>query len=450
MARDSKETNIMTMSTTGTTDHHGWIGTETVKTRFGDFEFKGGYPTSAAATALLDQLTFNRAVEVYLAQIPAVAIYETQQGLANFGAKTANQVVIWEQLMDAQTLLLTANTETVYGLGNLDLKADGPTVFEAPPQMLGFAMDALQRYLADIGMAGPDKGKGGKYLFLPPGYAGDIPSGYFVVKSPTYVVSYGLRGFLVEGKPDHAVQLMKQLKIYPLATKDNPTATEFLNGSRKDIDTVHSDTFSFFETLARLVRYEPADVFTPVERFYMQAIGIEHDKPFNPDEKTKALLSEAARYAGATARANTFDSPNRGTFFYDTGHWRYGGDVPYTMMRDGILQIDQRAFIYYMGLGNTPAMMDKNVGFGSYYLWSYKDASGQPLQGENTYKLHIPANVPVGLFWSVVVYDALSRSDCRTASRSHHAASTRARRPTPTVPLISSLARAFLPATRRT
>lgn len=95
----------------------------------------------------------------------------------------------------------------------------------------------------------------------------------------------------------------------------------------------------------------------------------------------------------------------------DAGHWQYGGDVPYTMVRNGILQIDRRAFIYYIGLGNTPAMMDKNVGFGSYYLWTYRDASGQPLQGDNTYKLHVPANVPAKLFWSVVVYDALSRSE---------------------------------------
>ena len=144
-------------------DSHGWIGTETVKTRFGDFEFKNGYPTPAAADALLDQLKFNRAIEVYLTHIPAVAVFAEHRGLADFGAKQPNQVVIWESLMDAETILLTANTETVYALGHLDLKSDGPTVVEAPPKMLGFAMDARQRYLVDIGLVGPDKGKGGKY-----------------------------------------------------------------------------------------------------------------------------------------------------------------------------------------------------------------------------------------------------------------------------------------------
>ena len=123
----------------------GWLGTETIKTRFGDFEFKHGYPTPAAADALLDQLKLNRGIEVYLTQIPPVSVVAEHRGLADFGAKRPNQLIIWEQLMDAATILLTANTETVYALGHLDLKTDGPTVVEAPPKMLGFAMDALQR-----------------------------------------------------------------------------------------------------------------------------------------------------------------------------------------------------------------------------------------------------------------------------------------------------------------
>src|SRR5262245_12835907 len=208
---------MATLTIPSTTDRHGWIGTETIKTRFGEFAFKGGYPTPEAAAALQDQLMFNRAIEVYLTQLPAVAVIEERRGMQEFGAKTAQQVVVWESLMDAKTLLLTPNTETVYGLGFLYLAKDGPTVIEAPPRMLGAAMDTLQRFLVDIGPLGPDKGKGGKYLFLPPGYAGEVPDGYFVVKSPTCSVSYGVRGFKVDGKTDQAVALMKQIKVYPLA-----------------------------------------------------------------------------------------------------------------------------------------------------------------------------------------------------------------------------------------
>lgn len=130
---------------------HGWIGTETVETKFGNFEFKNGYPTPAAAEALLDQLKLNRAIEVYLTQMMPVSEIALREGLRTFGAKKPTQVLIWEDLMDAKTVLLTANTETVYAVGHLDLKTDGPTVVEAPPHMLGFLQDGLQRYLSDIG-----------------------------------------------------------------------------------------------------------------------------------------------------------------------------------------------------------------------------------------------------------------------------------------------------------
>lgn len=124
-------------------DRHGWLGTETLKTRFGDFQFKDGYPVGDAAQRLLDLQKVNRAVEVFATQLMPVSEIGLREGLRAFGARTPQQVVIWEQLMDARTVLLTANTETVYALAHLNLKADGPTVVEAPPHMLGFLQDGL-------------------------------------------------------------------------------------------------------------------------------------------------------------------------------------------------------------------------------------------------------------------------------------------------------------------
>ena len=106
--------------------------------------------------------------------------------------------------------------------GHLALKEDGPTVIEAPPQMLGVIQDGLQRYLADIGPLGPDKGEGGKFVVLPPGFDGEVPDGYFVVRSPTYSVMFFVRGFQVDGSTDQAVALMKQIKVYPLEVASSP------------------------------------------------------------------------------------------------------------------------------------------------------------------------------------------------------------------------------------
>ena len=174
---------------------------------------------------------------------------------------------------------------------------------------------------------------------------------------------------------------MKQIKVYPLAKAADAPKMEFLNGSGKPIDTIHSDNITFFEMLSQLVNEEPAEVFTPLERFYMQAIGIEKGKPFNPDAKSKALLSEAARAGAAMARANSFASRDPDTYYYPDRKWQYVGDVPYTFLKDGVLQVDRRAYVYYMAVGNSPAMMAKNVGLGSYYLWTYKDGAGDFLDG---------------------------------------------------------------------
>src|SRR5262249_26409310 len=153
----------------------------------------------------------------------------------------------------------------------------------------------------DIGPLGPDKGAGGKFLVLPPGYTGSVPEGYFVSRSPTYSAMFAVRGFQIDNKTDAAVALMKQIRVYPLA-KASPPPMQFMNGPNQNIDTLFPDNFRYFELLAMLVDEEPAELFDPLERWQMQAIGIEKGKSFNPDEKARALLSEAARIGGAIAR----------------------------------------------------------------------------------------------------------------------------------------------------
>jgi hypothetical protein len=393
------------------TDNHGWLNNETLETRYGTFQFKNGYPAGDASTRLLDMQKLNRAIEVYTTQMMRVSEIGLREGLREFGARTPQQIVVWENLMDAKTVLLTANTETVYALGHLDVKTDGPTVIEAPPHMLGFIQDGFQRYLADVGPLGPDKGAGGKFLVLPPGYIGPEPEGYFVSRSPTYSVTLGLRGFQVDNKTDQAVALMKQIKVYPLAKASAPPPMQFMSGSNQTINTVFPDTLRYFELLAMLVNEEPAELFDPLERWQMQAIGIEKGKPFVPDEKTKALLTEAARIGGAIARANTYDDPAT-VYYYPNCKWQQmQGGLTYTFARDGAPQIDVRNNVYYMAAGNSPAMMAKNVGQGSQYLWTYRDAKGEFLDGGKTYHLHVLPNIPAKAFWSVVVYDALSRSE---------------------------------------
>jgi hypothetical protein len=399
-------------------DSHGWIGTETVRTRFGDFEFKNGYPTPKATDELYEFRTFDRAVESYLHSVTMMSMFYMQKGLHDFGLDAANKFLIYETLLDAQSLFLTPNTESVYGMQFLDLERDGPTIVEVPPGLLGGFSAMWQQSLISIGPTGVDKGKGGKVLLLPPDHKSEPPAGYFSVKSPTYGVWFGARGFLVNGKSDPAVGLMKTTKIYPLASADDPPAMIFLNGSGQAIDTIFPDDYQYFEGLAALVEKEPVDAIPPSDRFLLSSIGIEKGKPFAPDPSTKQLLAEAARVGAAIARANSFASRDPAARVYPDRRWEWafvGGSA--TWDEQGYLNVDHRAAWNYAATGNSPAMVERTVGSGSQYLMATRDANGAFLDGGKNYRLHLPLNVPVKLFWSVVVYDTLSRSELQNGER---------------------------------
>lgn len=403
--------SVTAVAQTAAVDPHGWAGTGTIDTRYGRFDFAGGYPTADASRKLDDILVLNRAVESYLTQMPAVSWYRVWKGVGAAGSGVANQMVVWDSLMNARTLLLTGNSETVYAMSALDLKRDGPVVVEAPPHLLGGASDLWQGELAGIGPTGDDKGRGGKFLFLPPGWQGKVPSGYIVKRSPTYRVVLGVRGFLVNGKPDQAIALIKSTRIYPLANVANRPEMTFVDGSTTRIDTIFDDNFQYFDDLATIIGTEPASIVPSNERFVLASIGIEHDKPFTPDAERKKLLDEAGELGGAIARENTFDSKDPARLIYPDRRWEWlfvGGSA--TWDAQGYLNADRRAGFAYAAIGMSPAMVAQVVGAGSQYAWTPRDANGAYLDGAKNYRLHLPPHIPVKNFWSVVVYDAQTRS----------------------------------------
>ncbi|MGB5514260.1 MAG: DUF1254 domain-containing protein, partial [Thermoanaerobaculia bacterium] len=199
-----------------------------VETSIGALEYFDGVPKQETVEKVYDYLDRSRAVNVYLNSIPALSMNALREGQAAMGADSSNKIVIYDNLMDSKTILLTGNTSTMYALGFLDLLKDGPTVIDLPPGMLGILDDMAFKYMVDLGVAGPDKGKGGKYLVLPPGYKGDIPKGYFEVPSKTNGVWVFMRGYLDKSLPiEKAIpaaskNIRDTLKVYPLSTVQNP------------------------------------------------------------------------------------------------------------------------------------------------------------------------------------------------------------------------------------
>ena len=195
VAQETKDTHRAEMKMT--TDIPQDITTpDKVQTPIGELQFFDGIPIGDTKESVYDYMDRARAVMVYVNMLPAVSTYSLLQGSRDMNAVNSNQILIWEQLADSKVLVLTFNNTSLYTWGFLDLEKDGPTVIEIPPDVLGILDDGDMRYLSDMGAAGPDKGKGGKYLVLPPGYEGDVPEGYFVVKSTSYVVWNFMRGYV--------------------------------------------------------------------------------------------------------------------------------------------------------------------------------------------------------------------------------------------------------------
>ncbi|MDN5940242.1 MAG: DUF1254 domain-containing protein [Nitrospira sp.] len=389
---------------------------DSVETRLGTLNFFDGFPDDATIQKVYDNLDFQRGVQAFLTAMPGASVSAIRKGFRNAGAADNQTVLIMETLMDSKSLFLTPNSETVYNMMWLDLK-DGPLVLETPPNVLGIIDDHWFHYVGDVGNAGPDRGKGGKFLLLPPGYKGDVPEGYHVFRSKTYGNVYFWRGFLVNGDPKPAVENTKKFaKVYSLAQAKNPPPMKFINVSGKEFNTIHANNFTFFEEVNHLVQEEPTEAMDPETLGLLAAIGIEKGKPFDPDERMKKILTEAAAVGNATARAMVFKSRTKEAYFFPNSAWCtpfIGGSHEF-LQQPGVRNLDTRTFFFYYATGVTPAMTLKMVGVGSQYAAAFVDSSGQALDGGKTYKVHLPPGIPAQNFWSFVVYDNQTRSMLQT------------------------------------
>ena len=232
---------------------------DTVNTRLGTLHFFDGFPDDATVGKVYDNLDFQRGVQAFLTTMPGASLYAVREGLRSQGVTNNQTVLITETLMDSKSLFLTPSTENVYNLMWLDLK-DGPLVIEMPPRIVGIIDNFWFNYVGDLGAAGPDRGKGGKFLLLPPSYTGEVPKGYFVLRSTTYGNSFFWCSFLVNGDPKPAVTATRKFaKVYPLAQAGNPPPMKFINVSGKAFNTIPANDFTFFEAVNHVVQEEPND-----------------------------------------------------------------------------------------------------------------------------------------------------------------------------------------------
>jgi len=392
---------------------------EKIQTRFGNLEFPGGYPTKETAQKVFDELDLQRATQLYLDMYPALSAHGLMKGwVRDLGMKDSSQISVTADRLDSSALVLTGNTESLYAFAVFDLKKDGPTVFEVPPGVMGPLDDHNFLFVADIGPTGKDKGKGGKYLLLPPGYEGDVPDGYFVVRSPTYMNFSFIRANAAKvGFGEKALEYyQKHAKVYPL--KDGPRTPVVKNVTNIAWNSLVPEDASAFQWMYEIINYEPAEAFGKELLGRLASLGIVQGKPFDPDARMQKIFEQAAKEGVAMSRVIAFESRQPDAVVYPGLKWEspFIGNSS-TFDPDGYFNLEARTTFHFTADGITPAMaMQMPEGKGSRYQTTYKDGDGNYLDGGKTYKLTMPPNVPVALFWSVTLYDAWTRSELQSRS----------------------------------
>jgi hypothetical protein len=273
--------------------------------------------------------------------------------------------------------------------------------------------------IEDFGPGGVDKGQGGKFVMLPPGWKGDVPAGYTPLYSSSYVFQFALRSVPTkagdEGWAD-ALEYAKSLKVYPLAEAASPKPTAWFDLSKvegyfRGNPYLSADSFKLID---EYVQNEPAQEFDKAMHGMLAAIGIQKGKPFAPDARTAEILDRAAKDAERYMRGELEHNRVLGRFWPDHawGTFKVNEEIVRTLGTWNFadrLDYHARAVEFYYFVIGMPRYYAGASG-ATFYLMTTVDGQGKPLDGAKTYRLHIPANVPAKDFWALILYSTRTRS----------------------------------------
>jgi hypothetical protein len=374
--------------------------------------YGGRWPDDATTRKVYDDFLLQRAVQAYMLTLPALNVIGMRDGSeATFG-RGYHVLPIWKDRMGARTWVPTPNCDVVYSMSYLNLKETGPLVVYAPPNVIGMFTDFLQRTLTDVGAAGPDLGRGGLYLLLPPGYDGAVPGGYHAVRSRTYNVFLFFRTVLTAGPngPDttKAVATAEMTRVYPLGSLErNRPPMQFPNASPIRVNMMYPTDFTYWEKLKRFIDDEPVECLEPNVRGMLASLGIIKGQPFAPDARRREILTQAVETAARMIFAVRIEPealPNL-PYYPDRQYVNAWGGVDADFNAPSYQSIDQRASYFQAAYSSAPAMVVDAVGLGSKYPIAIRDANGELLDGNRSYRLRLPPNIPALLYWAVTIYN---------------------------------------------
>jgi hypothetical protein len=380
---------------------------ETRDTRIGKLTFESGYPSKETVQKLYDEMDFQRATQAYIWGIPAVGLNEWRRAhYSVFGGKSGEML---NYFTFAEKLgILTPNYTTPYIATFIDLKETGPFVVEVPAGLIaGMILDNWQRVLADLGVVGPDKGQGGKYLIMPPGYGPVEADGYFVVQATSRDVLAGFR-LLGADKEKAIAELVPKIKTYSWTVEGTGKPMPARDAGDKKWSQMPPRGMAYWDSLNETIQRNPIDDRDRFVLAQLRFLGIERGKPFKPDQRQTKLLQDGVVVGEAMAKANTSDKRVEPPFWQGT-NWKHALVVSTDQKALTYDQIDERAAWFYEAVVISKAMLTQTPGVGQRYIAAYKDKDGNWLNGSNTYRLRVPANPPVKQFWSATAYDEGTR-----------------------------------------
>lgn len=369
----------------------------------------------------------RRATEAAIWGMPAVNYDLMRQQMYSKTQGKENEVIYWGRPLDWHNQTLTPNPDTIYMIAFFNTKDVGPVVLDIPPAGNDGSINAnivnvWQVPLEDAGAHGVDQGKGIKLLLLPPDYEGIVPEGYEALRPGTFG-SYALIRSALESHADvdvaRSVDYGKRVRVYPLSQAANPPSTVFTDVANVDFDSTIRYDASFFDNLDRVVQQEPWLARDSVMIDYLKTLGIEKGKPYSPSAGTRQQLDAGIREAEQYLEM-TYDKGFPA--FYEGTHWMFPGNADVIKAAQAgfadpdAYPVDARGLVY------TYAFIAlKRMGAGQFYIIAIKDKNGGALDGGNTYRLHVPANVPVEQYWSLTAYDRQTHALIRNVDRASRA-----------------------------
>ena len=311
----------------------------------------------------------------------------------------ANHAGGWNAFSHARVLagaadtFVTINNDTVYSMAQLDLSA-GPLLLEVPASDRYFVLqfvDAWTNNIAYVGTRSTGTGAG-RFVIVPPGFEGDLPTGYDPIPASTRILSIVGRTACagVDDLPGvHAFQ--DKLALTPV----DPAATP---AGLPPVAPV-PDSVLFWEEARAWSTALPAPDDALAEEYaeFLASAGEDTDALVAAEAEGKMYLEHLTKSVPLPI-INTWVVSAHG-FDYNSAALGPGTiDDPEWKVEDPFARVSLRAAACRLGLWG-------NHGYEAVYALTFTDESGQRLDGGSSYTLTFVQAPPVGAFWSLTMYD---------------------------------------------